>query len=176
VATAFVSYIQTRLLLTTAFVSLLLGHKNSSPLACPLFLPFALLLLLLLPFVAAVSSSRNKSVHCLPLPRSGSPPPSPFDQPLSRLSLSPRFCFCGHHNHVEVLSQPPPPPLRPHHHVSLSESGDVRSPSFYVLSNIYVGFYLVEKMAVTVDSGIRALQFLWIGLFLLLLLLLFIPV
>jgi len=31
-------------------------------------------------------------------------------------------------------------------------------------------------MAVTVDSGIRALQFLWIGLFLLLFLLLFIPV
>jgi len=48
--------------------------------------------------------------------------------------------------------------------------------AFYVLSSIYVGFYLVEKMAVTVDSGIRALQFMWIGLFLLLLLLLFIPV
>jgi len=117
VAIAFVSYIQTRLPLITAFESLLLGHKNSFPLACPMFLRFPLLLLLLPPFAAVVVVGLlpSVSVHCLPLPlpRNASPPSSPFDQPLSRLSLSPRFCFFGHHYHVEVLSQPPPPPLKP---------------------------------------------------------------
>ena len=98
VAIAFVSYIQTRLPLITAFESLLLGHKNSFPLACPMFLRFPLLLLLLPPFAAVVGLLPSISVHCLPLPlsRNASPPSSPFDQPLSRLSLSPRFCFFGH--------------------------------------------------------------------------------
>ena len=95
VATAFVSYIQTRLPLTTGFVCLLLGHRNSSPLMCPLFLSlscwfffFLACAMLLLPPSQWLSPSLAISTN---------------------LSLSPRFCFHGHHHHVEVLSRPPPP-------------------------------------------------------------------
>jgi len=115
VATTFVSYIQTWFPLTTTFVSLLLGHRNSSPLSCPLFFPFALLLLLLLPRVRSASSSSLSALSSSLVVPLSLPRHSTNLSPVS-LSLSPQFCFCGqrcfrshHHHHSD-----------PHRDVSLS--------------------------------------------------------
>jgi len=126
VATEFVSYIQTRLPLTTAFVCLLLGLRLSSPPRVPSVSSSSYLRLpslLLFPFVATTSSSSSSSAlssspsHCLRIAL-----PLPYlSTNLSLLSLS-LCCFAfaattttwrffrSHHYHHSD----------PHHHVSLS--------------------------------------------------------
>ena len=107
--------------LTTVFVSPfykapILPHSRALCSTLPLCFFF---FFLACPRSAFSSSSSSSLAVSFAMP---SPPPS--QQPLSRLSLSlfSRFCFRGHHNHVEVLPRPPPPPpLRPpSQHLSLS--------------------------------------------------------
>jgi len=87
--------IQTRLPLTTAFVCLLLGLRQNSPLACPLFR--LRLCCLRVPSSSSSSAFSSCPSHC---PRIASPSPSPFNQPLFRLSLS--------LSAVSLLRPPPP--------------------------------------------------------------------